>query len=91
MSLPLPAMEHWALGLPNYIDPRTRVSLVLGVEITGASVAVIVVLLRLYCRASLKRNLAIDDWTMGLAMVSYFKKIITKLLLKIFARSYLLV
>lgn len=64
-------MSH--IALPNYVDPQTRASLVLGIEIPFASLAVLVVLLRLYCRAVLRKHWAADDSVMVFATVGLGK------------------
>lgn len=59
--------------LPNYVNPSTRVALVLGVEIPLTSIAILVVLLRFYCQAFLRDVLVAEDYIMALAIVRFLE------------------
>jgi hypothetical protein len=58
-----------AWPLPNYVDPETRTSLVLGVEIPLTIVTIIFVACRFYSRTVIVRALGWDDWLMLAAVV----------------------
>jgi hypothetical protein len=55
---------------PNYVNPDTCVSLVLGVEIPFVLITVAVVVARLLSPSfTHKRSLGLDDWLMAFATV----------------------
>ncbi|KAF2397985.1 hypothetical protein EJ06DRAFT_558411 [Trichodelitschia bisporula] len=54
--------------VPNFVNPETRVTLLIGVEAAMVSVATLVVLLRFFARTFVRRVLGWDDWVMALAM-----------------------
>lgn len=54
---------------PNYIDPVTRGPALIIVECIGLAIALVCLILRLYVRAFLMRNIGLDDWIMVAAMV----------------------
>ncbi|OCK77028.1 hypothetical protein K432DRAFT_282427, partial [Lepidopterella palustris CBS 459.81] len=61
-----------SLPLPNQKDTKTRVSLVIGVEVSTTSVMAVFVFARFYMRTFVKRVLGTDDWAMGAAAVCFF-------------------
>jgi hypothetical protein len=54
---------------PNYIDPTTRGSVLMIVELSLLPVAMVVVFLRMWVRIAWLKRAGIDDWSMVLAMV----------------------
>lgn len=55
--------------VPNYVDPETRVPLLLGVQISFTAVALIIVLLRLYTRKFIRHVLTAEDWIATVSLV----------------------
>ena len=49
---------------PNYINPTTRVPIVLGLTISTCALALLFTGGRLYARTSMKKALGVDDWMM---------------------------
>ncbi|OCK73749.1 hypothetical protein K432DRAFT_339882 [Lepidopterella palustris CBS 459.81] len=54
---------------PNYVNPHTRVPLILGVNDTTTTLMVIFIASRLYGRSILKNGLGTDDYIMAIAAV----------------------
>jgi len=66
-----PTSEEWSkFPPPNFVNPESRKSLVIGVEVTITFLAALAVLARFYARTFIKRVLGWDDWLMLAAMVS---------------------
>ncbi|OCK73908.1 hypothetical protein K432DRAFT_282864, partial [Lepidopterella palustris CBS 459.81] len=63
--------SHNATNLPppNQKDAGTRVSLVIGVEVSTTSVMVVFVSARFYMRTFVKKVLGMDDWVMAVAAI----------------------
>lgn len=57
--------------IPNYVDPETKVPLVLGVQISLTAVALGVVALRLYTRKYIRKMLTAEDWVAAASMVRW--------------------
>lgn len=55
--------------VPNYVDPETRVPLLLGVQVSFTVVAVTIVLLRLYTRKFIRHVLTVEDWIATVSLV----------------------
>lgn len=55
--------------IPNYVDPETRVPLLLGVQITFITITVAIVLLRLYTRKFIRQVLTAEDWIAAASLV----------------------
>lgn len=55
--------------VPNYVDPETRVPLLLGVQISFTAIALIIVLLRLYTRKFIRHVLTAEDWIATASLV----------------------
>lgn len=55
--------------IPNYVDPETKVPLLLGVHISLTTVALAVVALRLYTRKYIRKILTAEDWVAAASMV----------------------
>lgn len=49
---------------PNYVDPTTRVPIVLGLTISTCVLALLFTGGRLYARTHIKKALGVDDWMM---------------------------
>lgn len=63
MATPTPEQEaQWPA--PNYTDPVTRVSIVLGLTVSTMILMVIFIAARFYGRGQLKSILGLDDWIM---------------------------
>lgn len=68
-SPPLEVILKWPK--PNYVNPTTRGSGLLIVELTLVPIALICVVLRLWIRIGWLRKSWWDDWLMFAAMVGY--------------------
>jgi hypothetical protein len=55
-------MDSWPL--PNYVNPKTRVNLLLGIEAPLTGITILFVGARFYSRTMVKRVLGWDDWVM---------------------------
>lgn len=55
--------------IPNYVNPETKVPLLLGVQISLTAAALVVVLLRLYTRKYIRNTLTAEDWVTVASMV----------------------
>jgi hypothetical protein len=66
-SAPPEVMATWPK--PNYVDPITRGSALMVVELTLLPIAMIIVFLRLYVRIGWLKKSWWDDYLMVLAMV----------------------
>ena len=54
----------------NYVDPQTRVPLLIGVSCAAGGLMVLLMAARLYTRGVLsKKGLGLDDWMMSIAAV----------------------
>ncbi|TID23479.1 hypothetical protein E2P81_ATG03050 [Venturia nashicola] len=68
MSTPtLEQIQSWPSS--NFVDPETRVNLLLGIEAPFTILAIIFVCARFYSRTCLRNVLGWDDWVMALAAV----------------------
>jgi hypothetical protein len=54
---------------PNYLNPVTRGSTLMIVELTLLPIAMVVVFLRMWVRIGWLKRAGIDDWSMVLALV----------------------
>lgn len=54
---------------PNYVDPDTRIGLVLGIEIPFVVVTVAIIVARMVAPIYTSRRLEIEDWLMSFACV----------------------
>lgn len=54
---------------PNYVDPDTRLGLVLGIEIPFVVITVAIIVARMVAPLYTSRRLEIEDWLMSLACV----------------------
>jgi hypothetical protein len=66
-SVPLEVIATWPT--PNYVDPATRGSGLMIIELTLLPIAMIVVFLRLWVRISWLKKSWYDDYLMILAML----------------------
>jgi hypothetical protein len=66
-SVPIDVIATWPT--PNYVDPVTRGSGLMIIELTLLPIAMIVVFLRLWVRISWLKKSWYDDYLMILAMV----------------------
>lgn len=57
------------MSTPNFVDPESRKTLILAIEVTVTSIAVVFVAARFYARTIVKNVLGKDDWCMLAAMV----------------------
>ncbi|QDS69634.1 hypothetical protein FKW77_009012 [Venturia effusa] len=68
MSTPtLEQIQSWPV--PNFVDPETRVNLLLGIEAPLTILTIMFVSARFYSRTCLRKVLGWDDWIMALAAV----------------------
>lgn len=69
MSTPTPEdIASWPA--PNYVNPSTRVNMVVGIEIVFLVVTVSVVIARMISPIFTNRTLGVEDFVMAFAMVS---------------------
>jgi len=63
MAVPTPEqLAHWPA--PNFVNPQTRVNLLLGIEVPITILTIIFILARFYSRTYLRHVLGWDDWVM---------------------------
>ncbi|PVH93865.1 hypothetical protein DM02DRAFT_540645 [Periconia macrospinosa] len=55
---------------PNYVNPETRGSLVLGVNVTFSTLVVLFITVRFYSRVFMVKALGVDDWVMLVAAIA---------------------
>lgn len=63
--------------IPNYVDPETKVPLLLGIQISLTALALIVVALRLYTRKYIRKMLTTEDWVASASMASQPSRCLT--------------
>jgi hypothetical protein len=70
-----------AMSTPNFVDPESRKTLILAIEVTFTGLAVVFVCARFYARTVVKNVLGGDDWCMLAAMVRTFRFLCIDLIL----------
>lgn len=68
MSEPTPS-EVAAWPAPNYIDPETRVTVLIATLATGLALMLPFIFGRIYIRLKLRRGFGVDDWIIFVAAV----------------------